>query len=141
MDRLHLFSSGLTQRQAMEGLNYRIADHQLITITENDKNKLFKTRDAWRIHKDSISWLTKKLYDEEFLGKTIVVTHHGPSLLCQHELFGHTDLSGAFYSSLDNLVEKADLWVCGHTHSNLDTQVGMQMPINNKSAWISTRNL
>jgi len=53
--------------------------------------------------------------------KLFKLTHHGPSIACAHKKIGHNNLGSAFYSSLDHLVEATDLWVYGHTHSNLDT--------------------
>ena len=128
-------SNNLSQQDAMASLNYRIADHHLIRIRENDEERKFLTRDAWELHQDSTSWLTTKLFDEKFDGKTVAVTHHGPSLSCKHEFFGHTELSGAFYSSLDNLVKKADLWICGHTHSNVNTRIGKCRLLSNQKGY------
>jgi len=126
----------ISQSVAMKEFNSRMADHRL--IMKPDGNNIlvpFSTRDAWRIHKDSVSWLTKKLYDESFDGKTVVITHHGPSLLCKHKKYGHSELSGGFYSDLPNLIEKADLWVYGHTHSNLDIEIKNTRLISNQRGY------
>ncbi|MCK5649377.1 MAG: hypothetical protein KAI22_10905 [Gammaproteobacteria bacterium] len=93
------------------------------------------TRHAWRVHTDSVSWLTRKLYDEFFAGKTLVVTHHGPSKLCEHKVFGHSDFSGAFYSDLPGLIEQADVWVCGHSHSNLDITINNTRLLTNQKGY------
>jgi len=122
-------SQGLSQDEAMKEMNWRIADHQLIRTTHNQKEQnnflsgSFSTKDAWRIHSGSVAWLTQQLFDEPFSGKTIVITHHGPSKLCENKFYGHTELSGAFYSDLSNLIELSNLWVYGHTHSNLDAHI------------------
>lgn len=117
-------SEGLGQGEAMRSIEHRLADHSYIHINDKEEQSVnFSTRHAWRIHTDSVSWLTKKLFDDIFDGSTIVVTHHGPSKLCQHKLFGHTDLSGAFYSELTNLLQQADVWIYGHTHSNLNIKI------------------
>jgi|GEM_PF-4960951 len=71
----------------------------------------FSTRHAYNIHTDTVSWLSNKLYDEQIDGKTIVVSHHEPSLVCEHNIFGHTDFASAFYSDLPYLMEKTDLWI------------------------------
>lgn len=124
---------GLSQEAAMASIENRLADHRLIqTIDKDGKVRYFSTRDAWRIHSDSVSWLTYKLFDISFDGKTIVITHHGPSLACEHVFFGHSDLSPAFYSNLTSLMAKSDLWIYGHTHSNLDI-------INNNTRLISNQ--
>ncbi len=129
-------SDGLSQQQAMRSIEHRIADHSYIHINDKEaQTGYFSTRDAWRIHANSVSWLTKKLFYDIFDGKTIVATHHGPSKLCQHKLFGHTDLSGAFYSELSNLLEKADVWVYGHTHSNLNIKIKNTRLISNQKGY------
>jgi len=63
------------------------------------------------------------------------VTHHGPSILCKHKYYGHSELSGAFYSDLPNMIEKADLWVYGHTHSNLDIMIKNTRLISNQRGY------
>jgi len=163
-------SNNLSQTEAMKQLNTRIADHQLILkrfdvpngwtiemVKEKRNREMldlllehnhyadyvfepFTTRDAWTIHKNSTSWLTNKLFDEQFDGKTVVVTHHGPSIECKHKFYGHTELSGAFYSDLSNLIEKADLWIYGHTHSNLDIKIKNTRLISNQRGYPSEKN-
>jgi predicted phosphodiesterase len=128
-------SKDLTQEEAMDSLEYRLADHRLIKVINEGQGGYFSTRHAWCVHSDSVNWLTRKLYDESFDGKTVVVTHHGPSKHCEHKLFGHSDFSGAFYSDLPNLVEKTDMWVCGHSHSNLDRMIGNTRLIANQKGY------
>lgn len=129
-------SKSMTQEEAMNSLEYRLADHRLITVdNDNNKNSYFSTRHAWRIHKDSTSWLTRKLFDNSFDGKTVIVTHHGPSNLCEHKIFGHSDFSGAFYSNLPNLIAQADIWISGHSHSNLDVITNETRLISNQKGY------
>jgi len=131
---------GLSQAEAMDSLEHRLADHHLIkSIDKDGQTGYFSTQHAWRVHSDSVSWLTQKLFDESFDGKTVVVTHHGPSLACEHAFFGHTDFAPAFYSDLPGLMEKSDLWVYGHTHSNLDTNINNTRLISNQRGYPDER--
>jgi len=82
-------------------------------------------------HLESRAWLEKKL-SEDFPGKTVVVTHHGPSWACKHHEYGHNEASPCFYSDLTDLVKKADVWIYGHTHSNLDTTIGSCRLVSNQ---------
>ncbi len=116
-------------------LDWKLNYGCLVLLTDNSKASYFSTRHAWRIHGDSTTWLTKKLFDEPFDGKTVVVTHHGPSRSCEHKMFGHSDLSGAFYSDLPNLVERADIWICGHSHSNLNLTINSTRLISNQKGY------
>jgi len=113
-----------TQQEGMQSMMYFLADHKLINIKENGEEHRFTTSDALQINMDSTAWLTKTLFDEKFEGTTIVVSHHGPSIKCKHVYYGHNEASVGFYSDLENLVQQADFWVFGHTHSNLDTTIG-----------------
>ena len=106
------------QNDAMNIVGECLNDHHIIRY----QGKLFTTEDALALHLQARNWLEQKL-SEDFEGNTVVVTHHGPSLICQHQSFEVGPISGAFYSDLDKLVGKADLWIYGHTHSCLDTVI------------------
>ena len=84
------------------------------------------------MHNSSIVWLRERL-NKTFDGKTIVVTHHGPSKRCIHKKFGGGELAGGFYSDLPELLNKPDIWIYGHTHSNLDISIdGMRLISNQR---------
>ena len=101
--------------EVARGLN----DHRLIAHGE----RLFTPEDALAMHQASRAWLAERLA-EPFAGRTVVITHHGPHLLCQHPAFPFDHFATAFLSDLSVLVEQADLWCFGHTHANLDVQIG-----------------
>lgn len=107
-----------SQAKAMQIVGEALNDHFLITYNE----KKFTTDIALELHKDSLEFLKEELAVSTTL-PTVVVTHHGPSTLCQHKKFPLSPISTGFHSDLGDLVGKADLWVYGHTHSNLDTVV------------------
>ncbi|QVW25573.1 metallophosphoesterase family protein [Pseudomonas hormoni] len=68
--------------------------------------------------KAAYAWLSEQL-DKPFDGKTVVVTHHAPTL--EHvgdELPEH--LVAAYANDWPELLGKADLWVYGHTHVAAD---------------------
>jgi hypothetical protein len=66
-------------------------------------------------------WLTQEL-DKPFQGKTVVVTHHAPTPhVLGDKQEGH--LSAAYANSWPELIEKADLWVFGHTHRDVDEEL------------------
>lgn len=100
-------------------VNASLNDHRLISTADGR----FTAHDACNRHHISRTWLEENLAIP-FEGKTVVITHHGPSLLCQHPNFDYSPIATGFLSDLDNLVAQADLWLFGHTHANLDTQVG-----------------
>ncbi len=73
----------------------------------------------------SRSWLQAEL-EKPFSGKTVVLTHHPPSLLSNDPSFLDSPVSGAFCNRLDDLVEKTcpDVWIHGHTHNTSDYLIG-----------------
>jgi predicted phosphodiesterase len=83
----------------------------------------FRPTDSVELHRKSRDWLAAKL-DEPFDGKTVVVTHHAPSMRSIAARFATDPVSAAFGSNLDDLVAKANLWIHGHTHTAFRYQVG-----------------
>lgn len=74
--------------------------------------------------------------------KTVVVTHHAPSKVSvdQRSMEGEGAVRKAladmgresiYASHLDHLVERADLWIHGHTHVSLDYQIGKGRVVSN----------
>jgi len=107
------------QEDNMGVVSFGLNDFRLIS---NEKD-YFTVEDSLQEHLKSRKWLEGKL-DEPFDGNTVVDTHHAPSLLCQHPQFPFSALSTGFLSDMAPLVVKANLWLFGHSHSNLDIQIG-----------------
>ncbi|MFU8838221.1 MAG: metallophosphoesterase [Thiohalomonadaceae bacterium] len=112
--------------EVVGGLN----DHRLIRHGEDR----FLPEDALALHQASRAWLKQQLA-EPFDGKTVVISHHGPHLLCQHPAFPFDHFATAFLSDLSVLVEQADLWCFGHTHANLDVQIGRCRLVSNQRGY------
>lgn len=104
---------------AMQAAAEQLNDHRLI----RSGGDLFTPQEALVLHRQSRAWLEHALA-EPFAGKTVVVTHHGPHMLCQHPRHSITALSAAFWSDLGALVEAADIWCFGHSHGNVQTLWG-----------------
>jgi predicted phosphodiesterase len=79
----------------------------------------FTPEDSVLLFQESVAWLNARL-NEPFSGKTVVVTHHLPSMLSVPLRFREEKLSACFASHLDYLFGKAALWVHGHSHDNSD---------------------
>lgn len=120
----------IERNKNQEVMNSALNDHVLIKID----GERFTPQHAYEINQQSLRWLKAKL-SEPFEGKTAVITHHGPSLQCNHIKHGMNVYSPGFVSNLDQLVEQADLWCYGHTHSNLDTHVGKCRLISNQPGY------
>jgi predicted phosphodiesterase len=97
-------------------------DYQRIRLAGMGYRKL-RPADTERWHRQERAWLEDRLA-EPFEGRTVVVTHMAPSARSISEQYQGDILSPAFASALDPLVERADLWIHGHTHSSADYRIG-----------------
>lgn len=84
------------------------------------EGRTFTPLDSFELFKKSIAFLQQKLQKEEFPGKTIVVTHHLPSIRSVVDEYLGDLLSASFASNVDFLLKHAHLWIHGHTHDSLD---------------------
>lgn len=110
-----------------------LADHDLIRF----EGHRFLPDDAYRLHRESVAWLESRLAPP--CRTTVVVTHHGPSGLCEHPGFGMNDIAPCFYSERTNLVRRADAWVFGHTHANIDIDLAPGRLVSNQRGYPSER--
>jgi len=83
----------------------------------------FLPADSVKLFRVSAMYLRETLA-EPFDGPTVVVTHHLPSRLSVAKRFEKDLLTASFASHLDDLVEKADCWIHGHTHDSMDYELG-----------------
>lgn len=82
------------------------------------KDEMLKPYDVLQIHNDYLVELERFLDTPSDLPK-IVMSHHGPSYKSVDPKFINDYLTNPSYvNDYDHLVEKADLWVHGHTHSS-----------------------
>lgn len=79
--------------------------------------------DILEIHKTSLGKIQKELNKNVDNSKTVVVTHHMPSMEAVHEQYKGDEesykMNGCFASALDYMFNEANapkFWVFGHTH-------------------------
>lgn len=87
-------------------------------------HRLFTPEDSAHLHRTSVHWLITEL-EKEFLGPTVVVTHHLPSSLSVAKRYSGNPLNPAFASRLEGIIEKyePELWIHGHTHVPCDYEL------------------
>lgn len=113
-----LFGSDSKPWAMQEGQNF-LNDFRVI---DEESEVQFSPSHAAKLHKQALAWLKKKL-DEPFTGKTVVVTHHLPSMLSVADRYQESLLSACFASELDGLFGKMSLWIHGHTHDSVSYEV------------------
>lgn len=115
-----LYGAGDEMVRAMREATRYLVDHEFIRCAPHAK---FSPSQAQELHRESVAWLTAQL-STDTNKKTVVITHHLPSMQSVAERFKEHPLSAAFASNLDHLVRRADLWIHGHTHDNFDYYLG-----------------
>lgn len=129
--------------ECMEAAGRAMTDFSTIRVSRRDhatakpgttarRQEHFLTpRKTVALHHESRDFLEQALRDTpdpleigEVWDKTVVVTHHAPSVksLAGQQAAAHGD--AAYASHLDSLVAEADLWVHGHTHLPVDYCIG-----------------
>lgn len=84
--------------------------------------------DLSKENRSSIRWLSSKLA-EPFNGKTVVLTHHAPSI---RSLEHNDELAPCYASNLEHLmVPSVNLWLHGHTHFPVDYVVNETRVLSN----------
>lgn len=88
-----------------------------------ESSRFFRPEDAREHQHRTLRWLRERL-DEQFSGKTVVVTHHTPSGLSIPQRNRAHYLAAAYASNVELLVIKADFWIHGHIHASSDYWIG-----------------
>ncbi len=91
-----------------------VSDFECIT----NKDRRFKAADFNKLHADSLSFIKDSLQNKT--DKTIVVTHHLPSSLCNLPAHKNSPINEAFCVDLTDYIEtcNANFWIYGHSHFN-----------------------
>ena len=78
-----------------------------------------------QLHAEAFDFLNQSLKNQ--IGKTIVVTHHLPTPLCNSSEFKGSSLNDAFVVDKTDFITAShiDYWIYGHVHRNLGN--GMQL--------------
>lgn len=85
---------------------------------------VFTPEDSITLHQISKAWLRARLA-ESFGGRTVVVTHHLPSLRSVAPRYASDLLTPAFASNLESMIDtgRPALWIHGHTHDAFDYEI------------------
>ncbi|MBY4895545.1 metallophosphoesterase [Cupriavidus sp. AU9028] len=124
---------------AMEVCAATLLDHRRIEVDEDGGTRPFTPADALARHRAETAWLAQEL-SRPFAGKTVVVTHHAPDIGSLDERYASDVASAGFISRRPDLVEQADLWIHGHTHTSFDYRVGQCRVICNPRGYVRRRD-
>jgi len=99
----------------------------------------FSTPKFNQLHEDSVVFLKQEL-NEKQRAKTIVVTHHVPTLMNYPAIYKNSVLNSAFVVELFNLIEAdgPDAWIYGHSHVNTpEFTMGSTKLLTNQLGYVS----
>ncbi len=119
----------------------KMNDYRLIRLSP--EYRLLEPSDTKTWNHESVSWLEHELTSEKTKSqKTVVITHHAPSLLSVPERVKHDPLSAAFASEMIHFIfgRGISLWVHGHVHDSFDYQIGKTRVLCNPRGYIHQPN-
>lgn len=145
------------QQECMDAAMHEMTDYHVIYVSRRGNSVAepgFTTRHqgdrliprkTLSLHQESRSFLERELARlppaedvAESWRKTVVVSHHAPSVLSLTDQQAAAPLDAAFASSLDHLIGNADLWVHGHTHVRADYRVGNGRVVSNPRGYLGS---
>jgi predicted phosphodiesterase len=124
---------------AMLQAGYGMNDFKLIRNSARNYAK-FHPNDSLVIHRESLYWLEQCL--KTSTQKTVVVTHHAPSIISIPDCYKGSSLNPAFASDLSELIlsYQPALWVHGHLHTPSDYFIGTTRVICNPKGYPQEEN-
>jgi Icc-related predicted phosphoesterase len=97
-----------------KNIEQSVSDFECIS----NRNKKFTTADFNKLHDESLSFIRQSLNGGK--NKTVVVTHHLPSDLCDSPVHSTSPINEAFCVDLTDYIKgsNANFWIYGHSHYN-----------------------
>ncbi len=106
-----------------------------LRISTDPGPRPLRVSDVEVLHFQARQWLAVELARP--CEKTVVVTHHAPSIRCIDPQYRRNPLAPCFVSALDDLVyrSQAELWIHGHTHFSTDFRTGRTRVVSNQRGY------
>lgn len=115
--------------------NMDINDFRLITMN----NVRFCSQYAYDLHTLAIKSIENSIQKAvKSNKKSIIFTHHLPSLQVISPVFRDDRLNGAYASDLDWFIEKYEplIWIHGHSHPPIDKMIGKTRVMRNPRGYV-----
>ena len=105
-------------------------------IDASELGRRLQTEDTRALHLASRDWLAEHL-ERPHDGPTVVITHHAPIVRAPPANPVLAAIGGAFASDLSELMDggAVDLWVFGHIHRTVDTEVNGTRVLSNQRGY------
>ena len=84
------------------------------------------------LHTEAVAFLTETVKPDD-----IVITHWPPTLMARNTGFPMDDIAKYFCADIPKVVEstRPELWICGHTHHNVDFMFGETRILSNQGGY------
>jgi predicted phosphodiesterase len=119
--------------------NMRIAERYMADyryIMHTDGLRRVTAQDFLIEHNLDVQFITDEITAARAAGlEVLVITHHLPSEKSVAPQFVGNHLNCGFVSNLDHLVERADVWIHGHTHASADYKLGAARVVCNPAGY------
>jgi predicted phosphodiesterase len=109
--------------EARRDSSMRAAEAYLRHMGTTRRGRMFDPAAVREVGLAQRAWLEQAL-NEPFDGKTVVITHFGPSARSADPRYGLVPGTASFCNADDDLIPQADLWIHGHLHCPHDYTVG-----------------
>lgn len=88
-------------------------------------------------HEKCLAFIQKSV-ESSMAKHIIVVTHHVPSFRLSSPDFAGSTINGAFTVELEDYIQtnRVDYWIYGHSHRNIDKQIGHTQCITNQLGYV-----
>jgi predicted phosphohydrolase len=128
------FALNSNSQAAMQAVADLMNDYRIIRLST--ENRRVRPRDTRKMHQHSVAWLKDEL-PRHNPARTVVVTHHAPSPQSEDPYYMGGPLTPSFASDLNALIQESrvPLWIHGHTHFNVDRQIGSTRILTNQRGY------
>ncbi len=128
------FAGAENRANSMRVCERLVSDYKQIGASELGRR--LRPDDTRALHLASRAWLTERL-ERPHVGPTVVITHHAPIVRSAPTNPLLAAIGGAFASDLTELMDgtAVDLWVFGHIHRMVDTEVNGTRVVSNQRGY------
>lgn len=117
----------------------KMYDYRVIRFNQGGRYRKLTVDDTVRLHNEGLAYLKQQLaISKNSHQKTVVISHHGPTAQSATPEYKYDKLAAAYCSNLDATLHELGpkLWIHGHTHYNVDYQVGKTRVLSNQRGYV-----
>ena len=118
---------------SMDASSARMNDYRKIRVSP--RYRRFRPSDGAMRYSASLRWLEAEVVKDP--ARTVVVTHHAPSIRSLNPTFSSDPVNGAYASDLEGFIARTQpaLWIHGHTHFCVDYMIDNTRVVSNQRGY------